>query len=86
MVLFYAQISKSSTRNAAQPARPRICLPSERNRRNFNLQAEASGLNTGTVSQAALAQTQALTQTQAQAKTQAQIQTEAQAQTEAQSL
>ena len=31
----------------------------ERNRRNFNLQAEASGLNTGTASQAALAQNSA---------------------------
>ena len=31
----------------------------ERNRRNFNLQAEASGLNTGTASQAALAQSSA---------------------------
>lgn len=31
----------------------------ERNRRNFNLQAEASGLNTGTASQAALAQSNA---------------------------
>ena len=31
----------------------------ERNRRNFNLQAEASGLNSGTASQAALAQSSA---------------------------
>lgn len=31
----------------------------ERNRRNFNLQADASGLNTGTASQAALAQNSA---------------------------
>ena len=31
----------------------------ERNRRNFNLQAEASGLNTGAASQAALAQNSA---------------------------
>ena len=31
----------------------------ERNRRNFNLQAEASGLNTGAASQAALAQSSA---------------------------
>ena len=59
-----------ASRNEAQAARDKLpgqyqqqandlSAQYERNRRNFNLQAEASGLNTGTASQAALAQNSA---------------------------